>query len=159
MDIRLTTALISAGVALFIAVLNHFIITPIKEKRANKRSKLKNFYAPLYSLVSSRLNLVKPQIVMKQQYMLGSKSESKYFNKEYMEMFFLERSGYASDELIKTWIELTSSLVPDPNKTKRFINQLVKEYNQLKKELGMEYNKKGLQTGIPEVLKDVKMED
>lgn len=156
---KLAAAFISAGVALFIAILNHFIVTPCKEKRARKRSRLNNLYAPLYSLVSTRLDLVKSDIVINGLYMLGTKDGSKYLNKEYTEMYFLERSGYASDELIEAWIAYSGSLLPNQDKTKKFIFQIVKEYNQLKKELRMNYNPRELETGVPEVLKGVKISD
>lgn len=159
MDIRIISVLISASVALFIAILNHFIITPIKEKRKRKREQLNNLYAPLYSLISTRLNIVKPQIVIKGEYLLGSNQQSVYLNKEYMETFFLERSGYASDKMIDAWIGYTGVIIPDRKATKNFITQMVFEYNQLKKELGLNYNSRELETGIPEVLKDVKFND
>jgi hypothetical protein len=156
-DIRIISVLISAGVALFIAILNHFVITPIKENRARKREKLKNLYAPLYSLVMTRVNLIKPQIVTSGRYMLGGLSDSTWLNKEYMHKFFLEKAGYASNDMINAWISYSSAINPSQDITKRFVFQLVKEYNQLKKELRLPYNKKELETGIPDILKGVKI--
>ncbi|MBH0156001.1 hypothetical protein IHV10_06440 [Fictibacillus sp. 5RED26] len=154
MDIKLISGLVSATVALLIAILNHFIITPIKENRERKRQQLKNLYAPLYSLLNTRINMVKDMSIKYNRIMLGTRTDVKYFNKEYMEIFLLENTGYASDELISVWIRYSSSLTIDEKETIEFVQTVVKEFNQLKKDLGLSFNQQELITGIPEVIKE-----
>lgn len=155
MDIRLLSVIISASVAIFIAVLNHFIITPIKEKRSRKRERLKNLYAPLYGLVTARINLIKPQIETRKRIMLGSLGDSAWLNSEYMDKLFIEKAGYASNDLIEAWVNYSSVLPGTQKNASPFVIQLVKEFNQLKKDLNLPFDYKELKTGIPKILQDV----
>lgn len=158
MDIRIVSVIISATVAILIAILNHFIITPIKDRRNRKREQLKNFYAPFYGLVTARINSIKPYIVTQGRIMLGGKSDSSWLNSEYMDKLFIEKAGYASNDLIEAWVNYSSVLQGTQNATP-FVNQLVKEYNQIKKDLKLPYDKTELKTGIPKILKDVKLSE
>ncbi|RTR36247.1 hypothetical protein EKG37_01435 [Robertmurraya yapensis] len=161
MDIRIISAVISAGVALLIAVLNHFVITPIKEKKASKREKLKKLYAPLYSLVIARINISKAQSVIQKKIMLGTAKPSVWLNSDFMNNLFLEQSGYASDQLIEEWVKYSGSMksLTTEAGARPFVVQLVKDYNKLKKDLKLAYSKDELETGIPDILKGVELLD
>jgi hypothetical protein len=155
MDIRLVSVLISATVAVLIAVLNHFIITPYKEKRSRKREQLKNLYAPLYGIINVRTKLVIEQSMRAKKLMLGNVGDIEYQSREYMEKFFLDKAGYSSNELLEAWIEYSSQIVGYKKETtEQLVITIVKEYNQLKKELNMPYNENELRTGIPESIKE-----
>ncbi len=108
MDIRILSVIISASVAIFITVFNHFIYTPIKEKCNRKREQLKTFYAPLYGLVIARIYLIKPEIVKRGKIMLGGLSDSSWLNNEYMDKFIVEKTGYASYALIEEWMKYST---------------------------------------------------
>ena len=58
MDIRLTSALISALVAIGIVCLNYFILEPHKQKREWKKKQLREFYIPLYGLLNLRMEII-----------------------------------------------------------------------------------------------------
>ncbi|MGD7021946.1 hypothetical protein ACQCVK_05100 [Rossellomorea vietnamensis] len=155
MDIRLLSVIISASVAILIAVLNHFIITPYKENRSRKREQLKNLYAPLYGIINVRTKLVIGFSMRKKKLMLGNVDDKTYQTEEYMEQFILERAGYASHKLLDVWIEYTSQFGDyDKETTERFVVTIVREYNQLKKDLNLPYNPEELRTGIPESIKE-----
>lgn len=91
--------------------------------------------------------------------MLGGINNSTWLNSEFMDKFFIENSGYASNELIEDWINYTTEFPVTNKNAKPFVLQLVKEFNQLKKDLRLPYNKKELETGVPDILKDVKIDD
>jgi hypothetical protein len=155
MDIKLLSVLISGSVALFIAVLNHFIITPYRESNNRKREQLKNLYAPLYGIINVRTKLVIDISLKSKKLMLGNDADTKYQTREYMENFILDNAGYASNELLDAWIEYSSQLVGfNKEKTERLVITTVKEYNLLKKKLHLPYNKDELRTGIPESIKE-----
>jgi hypothetical protein len=154
-DIKLLSVLISASVALLIAVLNHFIITPYKENQSRKREQLKNLYAPLYGIINVRTKLVIEDSMKAKKLMLGNVAGSTYQTREYMEKFILDKAGYASDELLEIWINYTSGIVGyNKVSTERLVITVVKEYNQLKRKLNLTYNKEELKTGIPESIKE-----
>lgn len=72
-----------------------------------------------------------------------------------MEKFFLDKAGYSSNELLEAWIEYSSQIVGYKKETtEQLVITIVKEYNQLKKELNMPYNENELRTGIPESIKE-----
>lgn len=158
MDIRILSVMISASVGIFVAVLNHFIISPIKEKRNRKREQLKNLYAPLYSLICLRIFLVKDLSLSSKKLQLGNVKGIDYHSRSYMEQFILDRSGYCLTELTNAWINYSSQF---GNFKKEYTEELVvatvKGYNQLKKELKMSYNKEELRTGIPDVINEYRM--
>jgi hypothetical protein len=155
MDIKLVSVFISASVALFIAVLNHFIITPYKERRNRKREQLKNLYAPLYGIINVRSKLVIELSMKSKKLMLGNADNMEYQSREHMEKFILDKAGYASNELLDAWIEYSSQLVGFKKETtERLVFTVVKEYNQLKKDLNLPYNEEELRSGIPESIKE-----
>ncbi|WP_117161456.1 hypothetical protein [Paraliobacillus sp. X-1268] len=154
MDFKIISILISASVALFIAVLNHFVVTPVKESRNRKREQLKTLYAPMYSLICIRISLVKEFSLSSKKLLLGS-VDKEYQSREYMETFFLNHSGYSSNELIDAWVNYAAQFADyEKENTENFVVTLVKEYNLLKKKLGLPYDKDELKTGIPECIKE-----
>ncbi|WP_226087468.1 hypothetical protein [Mesobacillus sp. S13] len=154
MDVKLISVLISGSVALFIAVLNHFIITPYKERKNRKREQLKHLYAPLYGIINVRVKLVIEMSMRAKKLMLGNVDNKEYQSGVFMEKFIIEKSGYCSDELLEAWIEYSSQFGEFKKETtERLVVAVVKEYNQLKKDLNLPYNKEELKTGIPESIK------
>lgn len=156
-DIRLLSALISAAVALIIAFSNHFIIQPLKAKRRLKRDMLTDLYMPLYGILTARINLAKDECFEKGQIVLGNRSDDPYLKEHFMEEFILNHAGYASQDLIFAWSNYSYSA--DRWTTKILVKCIVKEYNQLLKELGRNYNKEELETGIPEIIKEFRNMD
>ncbi|WP_406944500.1 hypothetical protein ACJA3J_15110 [Halobacillus sp. SY10] len=161
MDYKLLSIIISASVAIFIAVLNHFIITPIKDKRNRQREQLKNLYAPLYNLLSYNILILKDASIRQKEILLGyvQSDKNNYKSKDYLEEFMLQRAGYCSDELMEVWTKFTTyNISPENGISSRLVKTVVKEYNKIKKELNMGYNKEELSTGIPECIKELREE-
>lgn len=97
----MTSAIISAFVALFVAVLNHFNVTPIKERHNRKRGQLKNLYAPLYTLICIRLQINELDSLESDKLSLNSLSTKEFTKEEFMEKFLFEKSGYCSNSLME----------------------------------------------------------
>lgn len=155
MDVKLISVLISASVALFIAVLNHFIITPYKERKNRKREQLKNLYAPLYGIINVRSKMVIELSMKSKKLMLGNADNKEYQSGVFMEKFIMDKAGYASNELMDAWIEYSSQITGFKKETtERLVIAVVKEYSQLKKDLNLPYNEEELRTGIPESIKE-----
>ncbi|GGM40441.1 hypothetical protein GCM10011351_28250 [Paraliobacillus quinghaiensis] len=154
-DTSLLSAIISATVALFVAVLNHFIVTPIKEKKELKRNQLTILYAPLYSLICLRISIVKDFSLSKRKLMLGDIGDIGYQKKEFMEKLIMDRSGYCFNDLMEAWVNYASQFGSfDKKYTEELVKSVVRGYNQLRKELKLPYDKDELNTGIPEVIKE-----
>lgn len=153
MDIRIISALISAVVAFLILIISNFIIEPKKQRKQQKKEKLKNFYAPLYTLIILRMQIVEEIIVRDSRLTLGSISSNETTSKEYLQKFFLENSGYASDKLIVYWVEYNVQPITK-EKTTNFITTIIKEYNKLKKDLKLDYDHNELETGLPSFLRE-----
>ncbi|CAH0120428.1 hypothetical protein PAE9249_02947 [Paenibacillus sp. CECT 9249] len=156
MDIRILSVIISATVAILIAVSNHFLVEPFKEKRKWKKQQLSNLYSPLYALISARIYLVKDLCIQRKKIMLGSVDPSLILSKDYTHEFILKNAGYGSKVFIEAWSNYVGSFLPKNEVTLEFVTTLVKDYNKLKKELGQEYNVEELKTGIPEVIKELR---
>jgi hypothetical protein len=61
-----------------------------------------------------------------------------------------DKSAYASTELLDAWGKYVSSIVKTPDEVvERFVKVAVKDYNELKKQLGMDYDKEEYKTGLP----------
>ena len=147
--------IISASVAILVAILNHFVITPYKEKKKRKREQLKNLYAPLYGIINVRTKLVIDLSMRKKKLMLGNIDDTHYQTREFMETFILNNAGYSSNELLDVWIEYCVQFGNyEKEKTEQLVMTVVIEYNQLKKDLNLPYNKEELITGIPESIKE-----
>jgi len=154
-DTVILSAIISATVAIFIAVLNHFVITPIKEKKQRKSEQLKVLYAPLYSLICLRILMVKKISLSERKLMLGNMGDNEYQKKEHMEKMIMDRSGYCFNDLMDAWITYASRFASFKKEhTEQLVISVVKGYNQLRKELKLSYSKEELKTGIPEVIKE-----
>ncbi|AXR16974.1 MULTISPECIES: hypothetical protein [unclassified Bacillus (in: firmicutes)] len=182
LDTKIT---IPAIVAILTFVVLHFIIDPWKAKKKWKEERFKNLYAPLYTIIISRLGaagLLNAVSKGKRIY-FGSAGEEGKINNDYMIEFTLKNSAYASNDLLNAihdytyFISSTRSIIKSVSDkeertqreaddlkeasrkreeyTKRLVITFVKEYNQLKKDLDMDYNKVELETGIPEFLKDL----
>ncbi|PGS67595.1 hypothetical protein [Bacillus thuringiensis] len=182
LDTKIT---IPAVVAILTFLVLHFIIDPWKAKRKWKEERFKNLYAPLYTIIISRLGAAGlPNAVSKgEEIYFGSAGEEGNINNDYMIEFTLKNSAYASNDLLNAihdytyFISSTSSniqsvsdkkeetkreaddLIEASRKrkvyTKRLVITFVKEYNQIKKELDMEYSQGELETGIPGFFKDL----
>ncbi|MCR1833147.1 hypothetical protein NSA56_01885 [Oceanobacillus caeni] len=155
MNTALLSTIISASVAIFIAVLNHFIITPIKERKKRKEDQLKVLYSPLYSLICLRATIGKNISLTHGKLALGSLGHIEYQKQEYMEQMIMDRSGYCLDDLMDAWVNYSSKLPPyKAEYAEALVIAVVKGYNKLRKELRMAYNREELETGIPEVIEE-----
>ncbi|MEK4977190.1 hypothetical protein [Bacillus sp. FSL K6-6540] len=156
MDVRWWSVIISATVAIIIAVGNHFLVEPYKEKRRWKKQQLSNLYAPLYALMSAKMNLIKDQIISKNKLMIGSVEPSPLLSRDYMNEFIMKNAGYGSMEFLEMWGKYISSLKPDDETTSNLVKSILCDYNNLKKELGQEFNQVEIDTGIPEIVKELR---
>ncbi|MGG4155872.1 hypothetical protein [Bacillus muralis] len=155
MDIKLWSVFISAAVALITFLIVHFFIDPMKEKKRRKMEQYKNFYAPLYTIIITRLNIVKDFSIKNKRMALGHTDKKPHLQPDFMEEFIIKNSGYASENLIDAFKDYASKVgAIDKEVSETFTKTVVKDYNKLKKELRMNYNKEELKTGIPEVLKE-----
>jgi hypothetical protein len=182
MDTKITIPVI---VTLLTFLILHFFIDPRKEKKKWREDRFKNLYAPLYTIIISRLGAagLLNEVREGKEFYLGSGGEKGHIDNDYMIEFTLKNSAYASKDLLNAihdytyFITSTRSIITSvsSNKertkkeaddlkeasrkrvlyTKRLVTILVKEYNQLKKELNMNYDQEELETGIPEFLKDL----
>lgn len=156
-NVSVISAIISAVVAILIAVANHFIIEPWKEKKRWKKQQLANFYAPLYGLVLARINLVKSRCLAAKKIMLGSIKEKDFLNDEYLNKFVLLNAGYASNQLLELWVKYCGSFPRPSDEIKHdFVATLIKEYNSLKKDLKLDHDPDELETGIPDIIKSIR---
>ncbi|MGA9286786.1 MAG: hypothetical protein WBV93_00435 [Anaerobacillus sp.] len=149
-DIRLLSVLISASVSIVILLVKEFIFDSWKRNKERKREQLKNFYAPLYVIILGRIHLAgRPSFGLS----LGDTTDY-FLSKDHMNDFLLNNAGYASDKLLEIWIDYQSDFTPELSKSRNLIYQVVKEYNQLKKQLRQNYSKGELETGIPDQFKE-----
>lgn len=154
-DVKILSAFISVIVSVLTFLLIHLYIEPKKAKRNFKTEQYKNLYAPLYSMIISSVNIVKEESVRDRCIYLGYTSERTYLSTQNIEQFIFKNAGFASIELIEATKDLASTF--DEIKKgveQKLVEVTVKDYNQLRYELGMEYNKAELDTGIPDVIKE-----
>jgi hypothetical protein len=155
MDIKIWSVFVSAAVALITFLIVHFFIEPMKEKKRRKLEQYKIFYASLYTIVITRASIAKDFSIKHNRMALGHTDKKPHLQPDFMEEFIIKNSGYASENLIDAFKDYASSVgVIEKDISERFTKTVVKDYNKLKKELKMNYNKAELQTGIPEVLKE-----
>lgn len=155
MDIKIWSVFVSATVALITFLVVHFLIEPMKEKKRRKLEQYKNFYAPLYTIVITRVSIVKEYSLKQDRMMLGHTDKKPHLQPDFMEEFIIKNSGYASDNLIDAFKDYASTVgAIDKDISERFTKIVVIDYNKLKKDLKMKYNKEELLTGIPEILKE-----
>ncbi|WP_144424650.1 hypothetical protein [Paenibacillus xylanivorans] len=147
--------LLSAGVSALIAVTTflilHFFIEPYKEKKRRKFDRLHILYSPLYALIVARAYLFETfNVPSKSPVVLGSIKDHEFLTKEFTDKLMFDKSAYASTELLDAWGKYVSSIVKTPDEVvERFVKVAVKDYNELKKELGMDYDKEEYKTGLP----------
>ncbi len=154
-DIKILSAFISVIVSVLTFLIIHLYIEPRKAKRNLKMEQYKNLYAPLYTMIISSVNIVKEESIRAGYIKLGHTSERTYLRPQDIEQFILKNAGYASVELIEATKELVSSFGGiKKGVSQNLVELTVKDYNQLRRELGMEYNKDELNTGIPDTIKE-----
>ncbi|MGR5996622.1 hypothetical protein ACT7DF_06215 [Bacillus cereus] len=149
-----STFTVPAIVALGTFVLLHFVIEPRKERKRKRKEKFKELYSPLYMIINARLSLIRThgrRNGAKELYFSDAGSPP-FINDNYMIEFTLENSSYASFKLLNeldAYIRsCTESGGGDHEKVEELIKIVVKEYQQLRKELKLEYDKSELETGI-----------
>lgn len=153
------TPLLSAGISAVIAVLTflilHFFIEPYKEKKRRKFERLHNLYSPLYALILARAHLYDSFTIPKKSVvMLGSIKDHEFLTKEFTDKLMFDNSSYASTELLDAWGKYVSSIGITPNDVvERFVKIAVKDYNELKKQLRMEYDREEYETGLPKIFR------
>ena len=149
-DIRILAVIISALVSISIVLLKEFVFDGLKHRKEDKNERLKNFYAPFYSILLHRLHFG----VTTGSLTLGSGSNHKFTAEEYMDDFIVKNAGYASEELLAAWIIRSNAFPPSPQMSRDLISIAVKEYNDLKKQLKLEYSTEELKTGVPDMFKE-----
>ncbi|MGF9853146.1 hypothetical protein ABHN09_16520 [Bacillus paramobilis] len=154
-DIKILAAFISVIASALTFLILHLYIEPKKAKRNLKMEQYKNLYAPLYTMINSSVNIVKEESIRDGYIHLGHTSERTYLSPQSIEQFIFKNAGFASIELIEATKDLASSFGEIKKGVEQNLVEItVKEYNQLRYELGMEYNKAQLSTGIPDVIKE-----
>ncbi|SFT04248.1 hypothetical protein [Marininema halotolerans] len=151
-------ALISATVLVLIFIIFNFFIEPRKQKMQYKKDQITNLYAELYSVLILRLSIAKNVGFKKLQ--LGSNSDLQLSTRQEMDKILISQMGYASLELVIAWVDYSSSAVSLSNFKQEtidtFVKTIVKDYNCLRKELGLDYVKEELETGIPDIYKEIR---
>ncbi|MGG3404436.1 hypothetical protein BKK39_23225 [Bacillus cereus] len=155
MSIELTiTSTVITSLATFLCL--HYIIEPRKENRRKKSEKFKNFYAPLYMMINARLSLyfhsVKNNGRDVEPIFFDDAGSPAFIDNKYVISFILQNSSYASTELLdelEYYIYDVSQRGESGERHKNLVVVIVKEYQQLRKELGMDYDDDALKTGIP----------
>ncbi|MDF9558753.1 hypothetical protein P5757_26535 [Bacillus tropicus] len=146
-----------AIVALVTFMLLHLFIEPRKEKKKKRKDKFKELYAPLYMMINARLY----ECVMhgrqlgriNQMYFGSAGTNQGFIDDDYMIEFILKNSSHASVDLLnrlEQYISNASEGAEDAEELKKLVVTVVKEYQQLRKELKIDYNKEELKTGIPD---------
>lgn len=158
----IVTALTTSGLFFFL----HYCIEPKKEARRKKSEKFKNFYAPLYLMINARLslyifNVEKNGSDVEKMYFsdIRSYGKAEFIDNEYVIKFVLENSSYASTELLdelEYYIYDVSEMAETGERHKNLVEIIVKEYQQLRKELKMDYDEDALKTGIPKRIRSLR---
>lgn len=146
-----------AMVALATFLLLHLIIEPRKEKKKKRKEKFKELYAPLYMMINARLYscvMFGRQIGrIDELYFESAGTQHGFIDDDYMIEFILKNSSHASVDLLnrlEQYISNASEGAEDAEELKKLVVTVVKEYQQLRKELKIDYNKEELKTGIPD---------
>jgi hypothetical protein len=157
MDIRIIAAFVSAFVAILIAVLNHFVIEPWKEKKKNKKERLKNLYAPLYGILVARAKFGARFSDTPKVMLFGSSGAEDIYTIKSLNELMVNNMGYASEELIWLWQATLATTGEEHNKAMHeFARIAIMEYQELKKELNLPYNKEEMRTGILDIYKKLR---
>jgi hypothetical protein len=147
MNFTLYPAIISATVAIFIFAFNH-IFTFYSNKRSKRKTNLENrlkvLYTPLYLQIR-----VQSQIDSRYQMdLLPLDKRLPGYEFEDIDKLIKEQPQYASNELFEKWTECVIYR-GDSKLMQVFAKEVVKEYNELKKELKLEFDEIELSTGFP----------
>ncbi len=148
LDIGVLSGIISVIVSILTFVFLHFVIEPIKQKKQFKEDQLKNLYAPLYSMIMtmSKLGSEYRRDHIIHMYMEGDVM----LNKKHRDELILANMGYASREFIDIWTSYCKVLGEEKIPILHEFSKLViKEYNQLRKDLGYPFDDEELETGVP----------
>ncbi|WP_235713329.1 hypothetical protein [Bacillus mycoides] len=154
-------AMVTSIVTLVLFLLLHYVIEPCKEKKRKKSEKFKELYAPLYMMINARLTTVilhEEQKGAENLHFTNGGSEG-FIDDDYMIEFVLKNSSYASVELL--WeLDNYNRYATDGTLTSLEYENLTKtvitEYQQIRKDLGLEYNEKELETGLPTAIRHIR---
>ncbi|ALL23636.1 hypothetical protein BTXL6_20280 [Bacillus thuringiensis] len=153
----LSTFTAPALVALGTFLLLHLFIDPKKEKKKKKKEKLKELYAPLYMMINAQLStcvmIGRQRGSIGKLYFDSAGKQPGFIDEDYMIEFILKNSSHASMDLmhrLEKYISNTTEGTYDHEEINSLVVTVVKEYQQLRKELKMDYNKEELETGIPD---------
>ncbi|MEK3699343.1 hypothetical protein NYE33_20435 [Paenibacillus sp. FSL R10-2199] len=157
LPIQIVNALISASVAVVIFIVLHFFVEPHREKRKLSLERLHKLYSPLYALIIARGHIYKDTMrnSPKNTISLGSIKDHPFLTKEFTEKLLFDNMAFASTELIDAWAKYSSKVGPlQLELIEKFIKIAVKDYTELRKELGMDYDKVEFETGIPQMFRE-----
>ncbi|HDR7797823.1 TPA: hypothetical protein QCY03_001572 [Bacillus tropicus] len=153
------TSMTTLGLFFFL----HYCIEPKKEARRKKSEKFKNFYAPLYMMINARLSLyfhsVKNNGRDVERIFFDDAGSPAFIDNKYVISFILQNSSYASTELLdelEYYIYDVSQRGESGERHKDLVVLIVKEYQQLRKELGMDYDDDALKTGISKRMRSIR---
>lgn len=93
-----------------------------------------------------------------QMYFDSAGTNQGFIDDDYMIEFILKNSSHASVDLLnrlEKYISNVSEGTEDAEELEKLVVTVVKEYQQIRKELGIEYNEKELETGIPDKVRRV----
>ena len=155
------TAIATSVVTLGLFLLLHYVIEPRKEKKRKKSEKFKELYAPLYMIINARLGslVMHGQKYGAEQLSFNNAGAPGIINDNYMIEFALKNSSYASIELLHVLdihIRNTSDGWYNHMDIEELVKVIVKEYQQLRKELKLKYDEKELETGIPTKVREIR---
>lgn len=161
MDQRILAAIISAGVAILIFIIGHFIIEPSKQRRRMKEERLKHLYGPVYGLMKAMAVAGKdqlPQAYEEHKTMVYSTPRSQdNLNILLMHKLILDNMGYASYDLGDQWVRyINYKSSTGHDELNELTRTIIREYNQLKKDIGLPYDEDELRTGYPEEYKELR---
>lgn len=150
---------VATAFAGFVSALLIFIIRDaIWQKRVNRvqrredllQKQLDNFYAPLYIFYREAYarfdywHSQNPETILEKQPFFEPKDAESF-----VEKLFSEQPGYVSKELIRFWANFKA--VSDKSEKNRrrffFVEKLIKDYNNLRKELRLDYSEKEILSG------------
>ncbi|WP_408893488.1 hypothetical protein [Paenibacillus taichungensis] len=154
--IPLITAGLSAVIALGTFLGLHFLVEPRKEKRKHRFDRLHNLYSPLYALILARGYYVEGERSPEGgNVVLGTDPNHSFLSKDYTDNLMFEKSAYASNKLLDAWGKYVSSIGNVPDKVvENFVKSVVRDYNQIRKDLRLDYDKEELRTGLPKLFRD-----
>ncbi|HDX9660570.1 TPA: hypothetical protein ROY05_005311 [Bacillus toyonensis] len=146
--------MVTSIVTLGLFLLLHYVIEPRKEKKRKKGEKFKELYAPLYMIINARLSslVMHGQKYGADQLYFSDAGAPGIISDNYMIEFALKNSSYASPELLNALDIHIRNISEDKYRymdIENLVKVIVKEYQQLRKELKLEYDEKELATGIP----------